>query len=328
LKVVYFQRNPREEDYSIEGLFNAIREAMPIEIECKVAISKYVSVGVIRRMYNIFEAYFRQGDINHITGDIHYLSFLLRKKNTILTILDCHFAHKYVGISRYVVQLLWYIIPAKRVSCITTGSNSTKNELLKYINCDESKIKVIHCCVPTKYKFAEKEFNISKPVILQVGTGHNKNLFRLFEALHGIKCRLDLIGKLTVEHKKYLEDFGIEYNNSSNLSENEMFIKYKECDLVAFISTYEGFGMPVLEANTVGRPIITSNVYSIPEVAGNAACCVDPYNVFEIKEGIKRIIEDAGYRMMLINNGRKNIERFTPEFIAKCYRAVYMEMLE
>ena len=325
LKVVYFQRKPRDSYYSVEGLFQVIREAMPKEIECKVAISRHVSSGVLRRTYNVIEAYFRQGDINHIAGDVHFLSYLLCKKKTLLTVLDCVFSQHESRISRNIIRLLWYVLPEKRVAKISVISQSTKDELLKVVKCDPGKIIVIHACISPRYVFMGKEFNSSKPIILQVGTGNNKNLHRLIEALQGIPCRLDLIGELTPDHKALLSDYRIEYTNSSNLSETEIINKYKDCDMVTFVSTYEGFGLPILEANAVGRPVITGNIYSMPEVAGDAACIVNSFSVSAIKDGINRIINDENYRNMLINNGRKNVERFTPEHIAKCYRDIYME---
>lgn len=301
---------------------------MPKEVSCRIAIPRYVSSGVFRRIYNIVEAYFRQGDINHIAGDVHFLSYLLCKKKTLLTILDCGFTEEKRGISKYLIKLIWYVIPEKRVKFISVISQATKDELLKVVNCDPLKIKVIHACISKKFVFVEKEFNSSKPVILQVGTGRQKNLLRLFEALQGISCRLDIVGKLTPEQKRSLSAFRIEYANSSNLSEAEMINKYKESDMVTFVSTYEGFGMPILEANAVGRPVITGNIYSMPEVAGDAACIVDPFNVTAMREGIIRIIKDVEYRTMLINNGMKNIERFKPEHIATCYLDIYRKLLK
>ena len=326
LKVVYFHRKKDEGFFSIEILFDTVRDALPSSIEPVVAESRFLSKGFSRRMYNIVEAFFRQGDVNHITGDVHFLSYLLSKEKTILTIHDCADLQRYNGIYKYLIRMLWYLIPEKMVAKITVISQATKKELLKVVNCDPRKIEVIYDCISPKYEFLGKEFNSSKPLILQVGTGRNKNLFRLFEALEGIPCRLDLVGKLTPEHKKFLMDLRIDYTNSSNLSETEMINKYKECDLVTFVSTYEGFGMPILEANSVGRPVITSNIYSMPEVAGDAACIVDPFSVSAIKNAIIRIINDSDYRNILINNGRKNVERFKPEHIAKCYCDVYMEM--
>jgi hypothetical protein len=66
----------------------------------------------------------------------------------------------------------------------------------------------------------------------------------------------------------------------------------------------------------------------MPEVAGDAACLVDPFSVSAIKYGIIRIIKDIEYRNMLINNGRLNVERFKPDYIAKCYRDIYLQILK
>ena len=88
----------------------------------------------------------------------------------------------------------------------------------------------------------------------------------------------------------------IEYENWSNLSLDEVVRKYQQCDLLTFCSTYEGFGMPIVEANVVGRPVVTSDISSMPEVAGNAACLVDPFDSASIRSGIRRVIKDIDYR--------------------------------
>ena len=81
--------------------------------------------------------------------------------------------------------------------------------------------------------------------------------------------------------------------------------------------------MPILEANAVGRPVVTSNISSMPEVAGNAACLVDPYDVSKIRDGIFRVIQDGTFRNTLINNGIKNVSRFDPLVIARQYFNLY-----
>jgi glycosyltransferase involved in cell wall biosynthesis len=98
--------------------------------------------------------------------------------------------------------------------------------------------------------------------------------------------------------------------------------------MVLFASTYEGFGMPIVEANTVGRPVITSNLLSMPEVAGDAALIVNPYNVDEIRNGIIKIIEDDEYRNQLINNGFRNAERFSLRNISEEYLKLYNKMFD
>ena len=84
--------------------------------------------------------------------------------------------------------------------------------------------------------------------------------------------------------------------------------------------------MPIVEANAVGRPVVTSNVASMPEVAGNAACLVNPFDTESIRTGILRVIEDAAYRSELIAYGRINAKRFDADNIANQYLAIYQEM--
>ena len=85
--------------------------------------------------------------------------------------------------------------------------------------------------------------------------------------------------------------------------------------------------MPVLEANAAGRPLVAGNLSAIPEVAGNAACLVNPYDVNSIRAGILKVIEDEEYRHQLVKNGLENVKRFRPETIAREYLKVYEEVL-
>lgn len=299
---------------------------MPSEIKCVVAESTFESRGVFNRLYNTIEAKFRQGEINHITGDVHYLSYFLSKEKTLLTILDCVFTQNTAGFRNFLLRVFWYVIPEKRVSAISVISQSAKDELLKIISCNPDKIRVIPVCISPEFVYKENKFNAIKPVILQVGTDRNKNLFRLFEALQDIPCKLDLIGNISKEHKKALDHFKIEYINSWNLTEEEIINKYQYCDIVTFASTYEGFGMPILEANAVGRVVVTSNILSMPDVAGNAACLVNPYEIDSIREGVLRVIKDDRYRESLVINGLSNVLRFSPTVIAGQYFKLYEEM--
>ena len=106
-----------------------------------------------------------------------------------------------------------------------------------------------------------------------------------------------------------------------------MVEKYRNCDVVCFVSTYEGFGMPIVEAQSVGRVVLTSNISSMPEVAGNAACLVDPFSIGEIRRGLDQIINDSVYRDDLVKKGFENCARFDPKQIATQYYDLYKEIV-
>ena len=171
-----------------------------------------------------------------------------------------------------------------------------------------------------------KSFNIKNPMILQVGTTANKNIERLIEAIDGINCQLNIVGFLAEALIVKLQKHSINYLNFTDLTEEEIVEQYINCDIVSFVSTYEGFGMPIVEANATGRVVITSNLFSMPEVASNAAHIVDPYNIVDIKEGFLRIINDADYREGLIKKGLKNCKRFDGDEIANKYLQLYQKI--
>ena len=169
----------------------------------------------------------------------------------------------------------------------------------------------------------ERNINVKKPVFLIVGCAKNKNICRMLEAIKDIPCSLKIIGKPNEIQKKILKKYNIEYTSYTGLSNNEMVEQYNQCDVLLFASTYEGFGMPILEAQAVGRPVITSNISSMPEVAGTGAQYVDPYDVESIKYAVLMIIENAELREKIVRAGFENIKRFDPKKIALKYLKLY-----
>ncbi len=327
IKVTHYQRKQALGMYSIERLFADIRAVLPADISVKLSESTFISKGFLRRLYNIAEAVFTQGDVNHITGDVHYLTYLLKRQCTVLTIHDCVSLERLTGIERWLLWLFWYRLPVRFASAITVISNATKQQLLKVVNCDPDKIQVIYDSVSECFNPDERPFNAFCPRVLQIGTGaYNKNVLRVAEALDGIHCKWVLVGTLSAEQVAAIESHRLDYENYVGLSDEALLNQYQQADMLVFASTYEGFGLPILEANAVGRPVVTSTLYSMPEVAGDAACFVDPYSVASIRTGILRVIADSYYRNRLVQAGFANVERFRSTVIAEQYAQLYRRL--
>jgi glycosyltransferase involved in cell wall biosynthesis len=96
--------------------------------------------------------------------------------------------------------------------------------------------------------------------------------------------------------------------------------------MVVFASLYEGFGLPILEAQAMGRPVITSNFGAMREAAGDGALLVDPYSVEAIREAVLRIKREPALREDLIAKGRENAERFRAEAVAARYAELYRNL--
>jgi glycosyltransferase involved in cell wall biosynthesis len=323
---VHFHRKPTAENVSIERLFADIRNAMPDHVQCSVHTCPFFSKHILPRIRNMLDAAKHQSQINHITGDVHYLALTLDKQRTLLTIHDCASLERLRGLSRAIFKLIWFTVPIRRARLVTVISESTRRELLRHVHCDPAKIRVVHDCVGKDFVPAPKPFNASEPEILQLGTKANKNLELLSKALAGLPCKLNIIGRLTGGQMEVLEQCRIRYTNRPQATNSEVFNAFQSCDLVALTSTYEGFGLPIIEANAVGRPVVTSNILSMPEVAGAAACLVDPLDVASIREGILQVWNDAGFRQRLVLAGFENVKRFSPTAIAAKYAALYEEL--
>jgi len=323
-KIVFFQR--KMDFYgSIELYFSGVRKYLPDNYNLKVFKSSFISKGFFKRIFNILEVYSQQSDINHITGDVHFLAYLLNKKKTILSVMDCGSVSHSKGLRRMLFKLLWFTIPSKKVSAITVISEKTKNELISIINYPPENIHVIPVCLNTQFTYERKIlFNKELPHIMHIGTTRNKNLSRVCQAIKGMNCHLEIIGDLNgTSELKQLKEYDISFSNSFALKQEELIEKYLQTDILIFVSTYEGFGVPIVEAQSMGIPVITSNLSPMIEVSGGSAALVNPYDIDEIRAAINKINTDDDYRNTLIKDGLINARKYHPEKVTSMFEELY-----
>lgn len=258
-------------------------------------------------------------------------------KNKIVTIHDCA-AFKFkneVGFSSriYLKMAFW---SAKNFSKkIVTISEFSKNELINDYKVNPDLISVISegvARIPdVSLDFIEKtkeKFKIENPYFFYLGNIHyRKNLIGLLESFK----------KFKENHNEFYLVFGGRINscfinireeakrlNISNsliqtgfISDEEKVALYKGAIAHVFPSFYEGFGLSILEAQSLGVPVLTSNITSMPEVAGKGALFVNPYSIEEIASGLEEIVFNKELRKKIINRGFENVKRFSWEFTAR-----------
>ena len=324
MKVAYFQRRPRKDgNFSIEFIFDDVREHLRPTIDAIIRRSPFESKGFVRRLVNTLVAPFLAEEINHVTGDISYVGILLPKHKTIQTILDCGPLLRTAGLRHWVLKKFWFEYPVRRCAHVTVISEATKAALLQFVSVDPTKISVIPVAISGRFVRIDRLFDSARPRVLQVGTAPNKNVHRLILALKDTECFLDVVGARDPVAESLLKQQGTPFRWRSGLTISEVVSAYVESDIVAFVSTVEGFGMPILEAQAVGRAVLTSNRAPMDCVSGGAACLVNPLDVDSIRMGVLRLVDNPGYRNDLIRKGFENVSRFDPRTIAGLYLELY-----
>ena len=313
--------------FSVEEVFGTLLEHLPAAgVNARRVSAPASGTRPPRLLRNILWARRQQGEVNHITGDIHYVALGMDARRTILTVLDARPIEGPPSAKKLLLRQFWFRWPVRRSAVVVAISEETRSRLLRYAPGEPGKIRVIPCCLSPRFAWCPRPFPSCSPQILLVGTTDNKNLLRIADALEGLDCRTKLLGQPTAEQAKRFQEKGVLLEWVAGLDADAVVRLYEDSDIVCFPSTYEGFGMPIIEANAVGRPVVTSACSSMPEVAGDAAVLVDPFDVRSIREGVLRVMESDALREELVEKGRRNALRFHPDAIARQYADLYREV--
>lgn len=326
MKMNIFYRKKENERHSIEKVYDTLLPYFNAFDVTKIELP-YHSKGIYKRILNILYAAKHQTQLNHISGDINYINLLMRKRSTLLTIHDVYPLYRTKGIRCFLLKLLWFELPIKKSEKIIAISEFSKREIIQHFNTPREKIQVIYNCISPEFNPYFKSFNVEEPIIFLLGTKINKNLTQLIEAVVGLKVKLVILGKINAYQKIKLNELNISFENFQNVTDLQLVKLYQQSDLVSFVSNYEGFGLPIIEAQAIGRPVITSNVASMPEIAGEGAVLVNPNSIEEIRNGILEIINNPKLREKLIKKGFENVKRFEPQNIANQYIELYKEVI-
>ncbi len=277
----------------------------------------------------------------------HYVLPPLVSCRSVVTIHDCihlmfpqylpnHFAHLYARAS--------VAMAAHRATRVLTVSESSKRDILRFVDTVPDKIDVIYNAYDERFGVEPREqdvvrvrerYQLHDEFVLYAGNVKpHKNLERLIQAFDLVRRRglghlkLVLIGdeiskyaalrRAVHRHQlhKYVRFLGY-------LPEETLAVMYRLAGVFVFPSLYEGFGLPPLEAMASGTPVVTSNVSSLPEVAGDAAILVDPYNPEAIADGIYRVLTDESLRRTLRDRGIERARRFSWASSVERVRDIY-----
>jgi glycosyltransferase involved in cell wall biosynthesis len=242
----------------------------------------------------------------------------------------------------YARASMWAAV--KRSDCILTVSEASKRDILHFFNVAPEKIVVVYNAIDEHFWLTppdeevarvRERYQLDYQFVLYVGNiKPHKNLVRLIEAFDELRhtgheeLKLLIIGdeisklpslrRAVHRHKlhKHVRFLGF-------VSDGTLRILYRLASLFVFPSLYEGFGLPPLEAMASGTPVVTSNQSSMPEVTGDAAVLVDPYDVSSLVDGMRRVLTDPALAALLRRRGPERARDFSWAQSVEKTRAVY-----
>ena len=348
--VVQFSRRPQSGQHSIEKVFALVRRELPERFNVTAVVSEHYSKGVLPRAATVLEARRLTQTVVHILGDITYAALARPASSTVLTVHDTEFLRRASPLKRTLYSSLWLRFPIRHAAVVTVPSRATLKELDNLGVAEHSKLRLIPhpvgdgftpkpAATPTPLAPAARpapsarpapaarpDRTTSRPVVLAVGTAPNKNLPVLAEALSGLDCELVVVGTLDAAQRSAFAHARVEVRELGSVPDEAMPGIYRAAEVLAFVSTTEGFGVPILEANASGLAVVTSDLDPHRDVAGGAARLVDPVDPASVRAGLQAVLDDENYRRHLVDAGLRNAAGYAPKRIAAAYAEIYDEL--
>lgn len=301
-----------------------------------------------KSLFSYFEKYY---GYPHIVHGTNYSVYPCRKSLKVMNLYDLTFIKYPNYIDSVVAQYTKKVQSClKWTDLVMTISESSKRDIVEYLGVDPKKIYV----TPLASRYDSRslsvrkiemllerfDYDFSRPYLLFVSTIEpRKNINALITAFNYLKSKYKIPHNLVLIGKKgwrYEQIFNAIDNSPwkdfihhlDYLSDELVALFYSQADVFVYPSYYEGFGLPVLEAMTLGAPVVSSNSSSIPEVAGNAAMLVSPSEPIELAESILKVISDSSLRQDLIVKGKERAKLFSWERTAQETLKGYRSLLE
>jgi glycosyltransferase involved in cell wall biosynthesis len=325
----------QERDYAIAAALGPNFRAV-IDNSPAYSLREQISIPIALRRERV--------DIFHAP---HYVLPVLTNCRSVVTIHDCiHLMFPQYLPSRaaygYARASIWSA--ARKSNRILTVSESSKRDILRFFDVRPEKIVVIYNAIDDRFREQPPEeevtrvrerFQLHGDFVMYAGNVKpHKNLERLIEAFHLVRlggldeAKLVIIGD---EVSKYAELRRAVHRHNLHkyvrflgfMSDETLAVLYRLAAVFVFPSLYEGFGLPPLEAMASGAPVVTSNVSSLPEVAGDAAILVDPYDPQSIADGLRLLLTDPVMRQTLRERGLQRAAEFSWERSVRRVREIY-----
>jgi len=313
--------------FSIERIFDCLGPELLKSVRLVVTRCPSMYAGPLDLVRNMLSLEISEdADVLHITGDVHYctLSPVVRIP-CIISVHDLRMLDWASPYKKMLTKLLWFTLPNWKTSTWTAVSNVTADSLLG-IGIPSSKIEVIGNPVDSRIIFSDRPWSLERVSMLHVGTYAHKNLGLSILIASRMNARLTVVGPLTVKDSIELHAAGISFQSLPLVTDEEIAMLYGKHTILSFPSSYEGFGMPIVEAQAAGTVVLCADIPILRETAGDGAIFLSLQSPLDCLPELVRTLSSKLLWHDMIQKGRRNASRFAVSKVAAAYLELYRKV--